>query len=81
MDVKRILSTIIAASTKTANGISLELGRDRSFVRLTKSHADIQLRTLADIADVCDMDVVIIDRKTGEQICKVDAPRAKRGSC
>lgn len=73
-----VMAEIINNSTKSANAVSLELGNDRSFVRLSKGRDGVHLGTIADIADVCGMDVVIIDRKTKKRICKVDAPRNRK---
>lgn len=47
----------------------VETWATNSFGRIPK------LDTLADVADVCGCDVLIIDRATGAEVCRVDPPR------
>lgn len=72
---EQVIEAIVGASNRSANSIGPELGHHRSHVRNVRGNKEVQLATVADIADVCGMDVVIIDRATGKQVCKVGAPR------
>lgn len=73
-----VIRTIVGESDKTAYRICRDLNRALSYISNTRDRKEVQLATIADIADVCGMDVVIIDRKTKKRICKVDAPRNRK---
>lgn len=73
-----VIRAIVNESDKTAYRICKELGRALTYITTTRDRKEVQLATVANIADVCGMDVVIIDRKTKKRICKVDAPRNRK---
>lgn len=76
MQVNKVISTLISSSDKSSEAISAECGRSASWSRVvampTRSPA---LATVADIADACGVDVVLIDRATGAAIATIDPPR------
>lgn len=76
MQVNKVISTLISSSDKSSEAISAECGRSASWSRVvampTRSPA---LATVADIADACGVDVVLVDRATGAAIATIDPPR------
>lgn len=76
MRVDRVVLELVEHSTMTGEQVSAELGRSRAYVSVAggKGRAP-RLDTVADVADVCGVDVVLRDRATGEELGTVEPPR------
>lgn len=60
----------------TPYAASLRMGRAHSYVgSLLARKSAPTIRTAADVCDVCGVDVVLVDRSTGETIGRVDPRR------
>ena len=59
--------------------ISEDLGRSRSWAGMVAGRDGVALATVADVADVCGVDVALVDRETGETLGTIDPPRRTRG--
>lgn len=72
MDSKEAMRYIIEKSGKPKTRISLELGKTQGYINsyLTVGRSP-GVDVLASIADVCNYDLVLVDRATGETI-KID---------
>lgn len=75
MKPSEVVGKLIEHSGKSANSLSYQLGRSREYVRNTSTKASPGLATVADVADVCGVDVVLIDRATGAALGTVTPPR------
>lgn len=61
-------------------GASAALGHAPSWARTTALPGrSPQLATVADVADLAGVDVVLVDRATGERVAVVDPPRRATG--
>lgn len=80
MQVKELVSALVKRSGKSANALSADLGKSREYVRnIAVRAAAPRLDTIADIADVAGVDVVLVDRATGETVGVVEPPRRAAG--
>ena len=60
----------------TGEGVGPMLGKSRSYISVVGARGrSPELATVADVADVCGVDVVLVDRATGERVGVVDPPR------
>ena len=76
MQVNKVASCLIAHSGKSGEGLSLELGKSKSWASVIRSPKRIpRIDTIADIADGAGVDVVLVDRATGETVGVVEPPR------
>ncbi len=79
MQVNEVAGSLIDRSGKTGEGLSLEMGKSKSWASVIRSPKRIpRLDTVADIADAAGVDVVLVDRATGERVGIVDPPRRAR---
>lgn len=80
MEPTRVLKWLIKSSGMTYGKVSRALDKSPQWARNASIGASTpQLSTVADIADVCNVDVAFIDRDTGETLGVVDPPhRVKR---
>ena len=75
MESKEALRYIIDQSGKPKTRISLELGKTSGYINAYLSIGRTPgVDVLASIADVCNYDLVLVDRSTGETI-KIDGMR------
>ena len=80
MQVDSAIRALIAHGGRSARAVSLELGHAEAWARLTGAPGrDPRTGTLADVADVCGVDVALVDRETGETLGTIDPPRRARG--
>lgn len=60
----------------SGRAISAALGKSQTYVRTAaRAGRSPALATVADVADVVGVDVVLIDRETGATVCTVTPPR------
>lgn len=74
MQVKDVISALVAHSGQSARGISATLGKSPNWAAMAAQRTP-RLDTLADVADLAGCDVVIIDRATGERLGTIEPPR------
>lgn len=81
MQVNTCIRELLDARAISPRRVSAELGRSSEYVRNvampTRSPA---LATVADVADVLGYDVVVRDRRTGEDVGTIEAPRRSQAS-
>lgn len=58
--------------------VSEQLGRSRSWAGMVAGRPGVALGTVADVADVAGVDVVLRDRATGEDLGTIEPPRRSR---
>ncbi|WP_428379566.1 helix-turn-helix domain-containing protein [Olsenella sp. Marseille-QA0557] len=76
MRIDRVILDVVEHSTMTGEQVSAALGKSRAFVSVAGGKGrSPRLDTVADVADVCGVDVVLIDRETGEKIGAIEPPR------
>lgn len=76
MQVDRVVRSLIDHSGMSLRGVSLRLGHVDSWARQTAAPGRVpKLDTVADVADLVGVDVVLVDRATGERVATVDPPR------
>lgn len=76
MQVDSLITLLVERSGYSDRRMSLELGKCETWTRNTKKNAsDPRIGTVADVADVCNCDVCIIDRDTGAVVATVTPPR------
>ena len=81
MQVDQVIKTIVKHSPMTGEQVSAALGKSRGYVSVIGlSGSSPELATVARVADVCGVDVVLIDRVTGERVGVVDPPRREQAS-
>lgn len=79
MRVDQSLRLLIEHSGRSARAVSVDLGHTPTWASVsTQPGRDPKLGTVADVADVAGVDVVLIDRKTGERLGAIDPPRRWR---
>lgn len=76
MQANEVIKCLIDHSGMSANAMSAALGRSREWARLTAKAASPRLDTAASVADAAGVDIVLIDRATGERLGVVE-PRAE----
>ena len=76
MQVHEVIGFAIERSGKSRREVSKACGRSPSWASVAELAQHPQLDTLARIADVAGLDVVLVDRATGERVATVDVPRA-----
>ena len=75
-----VIKALIIRSGMGSSSISKELGKSESWARVTSMKGrKPALATVADIADICGVDVQLVDRKTGEIVGVVDPPHKAEG--
>lgn len=81
MKVDLCIKYLIARSGKSYRAVSAELGRSPNWAGVTaRPGRDPKLSTVADVADAAGVDVVLIDRGSGDVVAVVEPPRkAARG--
>ena len=76
MRASGVIGLLIERSGLTDRRFSLTLGKCETWARNTRKAAGVpKLDTVADVADVCNCDVCIIDRDTGAVVATVTPPR------
>lgn len=76
MQVNNVVRFIIERSGKSFRKVSEELGHSASWSGVVAMPSrSPALATVADIADACGVDVVLIDRATGAAIATIEPPR------
>lgn len=81
MQVDACIRDMCKASGASMRGVSAALGKSPAYVRLAgKSGGSPALATVADVADVLGYDVVVRDRRTGEDVGTIAAPRRSQTS-
>lgn len=76
MLVNDVISALVDRSGKSCNAVSAELGKSREYVRqASMTKRGPALATVADVADVAGVDVVLVDRATGAALGTVEPPR------
>lgn len=76
MQVNEVASRLITRSGLATNSVSSALGKSREWARQASRLDRIpRLDTIADIADVAGVDVVLVDRATGDTVGVVEPPR------
>lgn len=79
MKVNEVAASLIGLSGMSANAVSAALGRSREWARqAARPDRTPRLDTVADIADACGCDIVIVRRETGERVGVVEPPRGGR---
>lgn len=79
MRVDQALRLLIAHSGLSDRAVSAALGRSPSWARLSAGPGrDPRTGTLADVAAVAGVDVVLRDRTTGEELGTIEPPRRSR---
>lgn len=70
-----VIGALIKRSGVGSSSISKALGKSESWARVTSMKGrKPALATVADVADVCGVDVKLVDRETGEIVGVVDPP-------
>ena len=76
VQVDKVVGVLVDHSTLTGEQVSAALGKSRAYISVTRGTGSRpRLDTVADVADVCGVDVVLVDRATGERVGVVDPPR------
>lgn len=76
MQVDRTVRALISHSGMSDRAASQAMGKADSWARLTAAPGrDPKLSTVADVADLAGVDVVLVDRATGAEVGRVDPPR------
>lgn len=80
MNSKDVLEFLIRRSGLAYWKVSSALGKSPEWARNSSvNHTRPLLDTVADVADVCGVDVKLVDRETGEVVATIDPPhRVKR---
>ena len=74
MQVNDVMRAVADYRGISGRGLSKALGKVDTWARNSYGR-DTKLGTLADVADVADCDVAIIDRETGAVVATVTPPR------
>ena len=76
MQVNKVVSLLINHSGMNTNHVSTVLGKSREWARQAARLDRVpRLDTVANVADVCGVDVVLVDRETGAALGTVTPPR------
>ena len=79
MQVDKVVKAIVDYSPMTGEQTSAALGRARSYISIVGARGRTpSIATVADVADVCGVDVVLVDRATGERVGVVEPPRREQ---
>jgi hypothetical protein len=80
VDSRDVLGYLIKASGFSYGKVSRELGKSPEWARNSVvNHTRPLLATVADVADVCGVDVKLVDRGTGEVVALIDPPHKVKG--
>lgn len=80
MQVTDVVTELLSRAPMSARAVSRELGHAPAWAGLAaRSERGPYLATVADVADVAGVDVVLIDRATGERVGVVEPPRKREG--
>lgn len=75
MDSRYVLEYLIKRSGLAYWKVSRALGKSPEWARNSSiNHTRPLLATVADVADVCGVDIQLVDRKTGEVLKVIDSP-------
>lgn len=81
MQVNKVIKWLLTKTDKSAEGLSVELGRSKSWARVvslpTRSPA---LATVCEVADACGYDVALVERSSGEVAAVVEPPERDRAT-
>ena len=81
MQVDSIISMLVKRTGKSYYAMSAALGKSPEWARNSAAAGRApKMGTIADVADVAGVDVVLIDRATGERVAVVDPPRRAGGA-
>ena len=76
MQVDACIKELIAHSGMSYRFMSAQLGKSPNWAGVTAQAGRVpKLDTVADVADVAGVDVVLIDRASGDRVGVVDPPR------
>ena len=75
MQVKDVFGYLVKCSGMSARALSLSLGKADTWAR-NSAGRDTKLSTVATVADVAGLDLVLVDRATGERVAVVDPPES-----
>ena len=75
MQVNEVIRFLVDNAGTNCNAAAAALGRSREYVRNAAARPSPSLATVADVADVCGVDVVLVDRATGAALGTVTPPR------
>jgi hypothetical protein len=80
MDSKDVLESLVKRSGLTYGQVSRALRKSPQWARNSSiNHSKPLLDTVADVADVCGVDVKLVDRGTGEVVALIDPPHKVKG--
>lgn len=75
MQVDSVIRTLLDHSGISDRGVSAALGKSPAWAGLTAQRGrDPKLSTVCAVADIAGVDVVLIDRETGERLGIVEPP-------
>ena len=76
MRINTCIRDMCEASGASLRGVSLELGKADTWGKtVSKPTRSPALATVADVADVLGYDLVVRDRRTGDDVGTIEAPR------
>lgn len=79
MQADQALRLLIAHSGRSGRAVSVDLGHVPTWASVSTQPGRVpKLDTLADVADVAGVDVVLRDRATGEELGTIEPPRRSR---
>lgn len=67
MQVNEVIRFLVDNAGTNCNAAAAALGKSREYVRNAAARRSPSLATVADVADVCECDVLIRDRRTGSE--------------
>lgn len=80
MQVDHVIWGIVKHSPMTGEQASAALGKSRAYISVAGAGGrSPELATVASVADVCGVDVVLVDRATGERVGVVEPPGRAQG--
>ncbi len=78
MQVNTCIKELAVARGVSLRGLSAALGRSSAWgSRVSGPERSPALATVADVADVLEYDLAVVDRETGETIGTLEAPRRR----
>lgn len=79
MQLDETIRALLAHTDKSGRAVSQELGHSPDWARMAARPGQVpSLGTVADVADVAGVDVVLRDRATGEDLGTIEPPRRSR---
>lgn len=75
MECGKVARFVVERSSKSQRDIAKALGKSPSWTSATLTKRVQQLDTIVLLADLAGLDVVLVDRSTGERVATVDVPR------